>query len=413
MNRLEIARRLREARELASISQNEAADALGLPRTAVTQMEGGNRAVSTLELSSLAELYRRPVRWFLAEAPDVEEDVVVALHRIAPGLDAEPDIRREVDRCVQICREGISLEGLLGREERDGPPAYRESVPRSTGEAVMQGERVAEQERKRLELGSAPVADMTELLGDQGIWASTVDLPNTMSGLFLHHPSIGMAVLINAGHVRARQRFSLAHEYAHALLDRDRVVGVSSADNSSERIEQRANAFAAAFLLPEAGLEEELRQLGKGQPARTDQIVFDVATGGSIQGQVRPAPRSQTIGFQDVAFVAYRFGVSYQAAVYRMKSLRYVNQPESEQLLAPEREAAGKDYLRALNLIEDFDQPVKAERGTRELRSRVAHLGLEAYRLGEISRGRLLDVGRTIGVDGRKLLDVAEAARAE
>lgn len=413
MNRLEIARRLREARELASISQNEAADALGLPRTAVTQMEGGNRAVSTLELSSLAELYRRPVRWFLAEAPDVEEDVVVALHRIAPGLDAEPDVRREVDRCVQICREGISLEGLLGREERDGPPAYRESVPRSTGEAVMQGERVAEQERKRLELGSAPVADMTELLGDQGIWASTVDLPNTMSGLFLHHPSIGMAVLINAGHVRARQRFSLAHEYAHALLDRDRVVGVSSADNSSERIEQRANAFAAAFLLPEAGLEEELRQLGKGQPARTDQIVFDVATGGSIQGQVRPAPRSQTIGFQDVAFVAHRFGVSYQAAVYRMKSLRYINQPESAQLLSPEQEAAGRDYLRALHLFEDLEEPVKAERGTRELRSRVAHLGLEAYRLGEISRGRLLDVGRTIGVDGRKLLDLAEATRAE
>lgn len=413
MNRLEIARRLREARELASISQNEAADALGLPRTAVTQMEGGNRAVSTLELSSLAELYRRPVRWFLAEAPDVEEDVVVALHRIAPGLDAGPDTRREVDRCVQICREGISLEGLLGREERDGPPAYRESVPRSTGEAVMQGERVAENERKRLELGGAPVADMTELLGDQGIWASTVDLPNTMSGLFLHHPSIGMAVLINAGHVRARQRFSLAHEYAHALLDRDRVVGVSSADNSSERIEQRANAFAAAFLLPEAGLEEELRQLGKGQPARTDQIVFDVATGGSIQGQLRPAPRSQTIGFQDVAFVAHRFGVSYQAAVYRMKSLRYINQPESAQLLSPELEAAGKDYLRALHLFEDLEEPVKAERGTRELRSRVAHLGLEAYRLGEISRGRLLDVGRTIGVDGRKLLDLAEAARSE
>lgn len=413
MNRLEIARRLREARELASISQNEAADALGLPRTAVTQMEGGNRAVSTLELSSLAELYRRPVRWFLAEAPDVEEDVVVTLHRIAPGLDAEPDIRREVDRCVQICREGISLEGLLGREERDGPPAYRESVPRSTGEAVMQGERVAEQERKRLELGSAPVADMTELLGDQGIWASTVDLPNTMSGLFLHHPSIGMAVLINAGHVRTRQRFSLAHEFAHALLDRDRVVGVSSADNSSERIEQRANAFAAAFLLPEAGLEEELRQLGKGQPARTDQIVFDVATGGSIQGQLRPAPRSQTIGFQDVAFIAHRFGVSYQVAVYRMKSLRYVNQPESTQLLSPEQETAGKNYLRILHLLDDLEEPVKAERGTRELRSRVAHLGLEAYRLGEISRGRLLDVGRTIGVDGRKLLDVAEAARAE
>lgn len=413
MNRLEIARRLREARELASISQNEASDVLGLPRTAVTQIEGGNRSVSTLELAKLADLYRRPLAWFLAEAPDAEEDVVVALHRIAPGLDEAPEVRSEVDRCVRICREGVSLEELLGREGRDGTPAYRESVPRSTGEAVMQGERVAEQERKRLELGSAPVADITELLGDQGIWASVVELPHTMSGLFLHHRSIGMAVLVNARHVRARQRFSLAHEYAHALLDRDRVVGVSSADNSSERIEQRANAFAAAFLLPEAGLEEELRQLGKGQPARTDQIVFDVATGGSIQGQLRPAPRSQTIGFQDVAFIAHRFGVSYQAAVYRLKSLRHINQPESTLLLSREYEAAGKEYLQALDLFDDLETPVSAGKGSRELRSRVAHLGLEAYRMGEISRGRLLDVGKIIGVDGRKLLDLAEAARAE
>ena len=152
MNRTEMSRRLREARELASISQADAAEALGLPRTAVTQIEGGNRAVSTMELARLADLYRRPVSWFLAEAPDTEEDVVVALHRIAPGLDADTEVRIEVDRCVQICREGVSLEILLGREERDGPPAYREPVPRSTGEAVAQGERVAEQERRRLEL---------------------------------------------------------------------------------------------------------------------------------------------------------------------------------------------------------------------------------------------------------------------
>jgi Zn-dependent peptidase ImmA (M78 family)/transcriptional regulator with XRE-family HTH domain len=413
MNRTEMSRRLREARELASISQADAAEALGLPRTAVTQIEGGNRAVSTMELARLADLYRRPVSWFLVDVPDAEEDVVVALHRIAPGLDADPEVRIQVDRCVQICREGISLESLLGREERDGPPAYREPVPRSTGEAVAQGERVAEQERRRLELGSAPIADVTELLGDQGIWASVVDLPHTMSGLFLDHPSIGMAVLVNSGHVRARQRFSLAHEYAHALMDRNRVVGVSSADNSRERIEQRANAFAAAFLLPEAGLEEELRQLGKGQPARTDQIVFDVANGGSIQGQLRPAPRSQTIGFQDVAFIAHRFGVSYQAAVYRLKSLRYINQPKSVLLLSSEQEEAGRDYLRALDLFEDLEAPVSGKRGTRELRGRVAHLALEAYRLGEISRGRLLDVGKTVGVDGRKLLELAEAARAE
>jgi len=413
MQRTGMSRRLRAARELASIGQGEAAEALGLPRTAVTQIEGGNRSVSTMELARFADLYRRPLGWFLADAPDADEDVVVALHRIAPGIDAAPETRLEVERCVQICREGVGLEGMLGRNGRDGPPAYREPVPRSTGEAVAQGERVAEQERRRLELGSAPIADMMELLGDRGIWASVVNLPHTMSGLFLNHPSIGMAVLVNAGHVRARQRFSLAHEYAHALVDRDRVVGVSDADSGRERIEQRANAFAAAFLLPKAGLDGELRRLGKGQQARTDQIVFDVATGGSIRGQLRPAARSQTIGFQDVAFIAHRFGVSYRVAVYRLKSLHHINRPVARALLSPEREATGKEYLSALDLFDDLEEPVGCMRGTRDLRSRVAHLALEAYRLEEISRGRLLDVSRTIGVDGRKLLELAEAARAE
>jgi len=234
-----------------------------------------------------------------------------------------------------------------------------------------------------------------------------------MSGLFLRHSSIGMAILVNAGHVRARQRFSLAHEYAHALLDRDRGVGVSTADNSSERIEQRANAFAAAFLLPEEGLAEELRQLGKGQPSRTDQVVFDAATGGSIHGQLRPAPRSQTIGFQDIAIIAHRFGVSYQAAVYRLKSLRYINQAEADQLLGADLAQAGRDYLKAVDFFQDLEEPVEEKRGSRELRSRVAHLALEAYRQEEISRGRLLDIGKTISFDGRLLLDLAEAARSE
>ena len=46
----EIARRLRQARDEAGINQQQAADAIGVHRTAITQMEAGNRAVSTLEL---------------------------------------------------------------------------------------------------------------------------------------------------------------------------------------------------------------------------------------------------------------------------------------------------------------------------------------------------------------------------
>lgn len=408
----ELARRLREARELASISQQVAADHVSIPRTAITQIEAGNRLVSTLELSKLADLYRRPLPWFLAEMQPQDDDVLVALHRLAPGLQEDDGIRLQVDRCVSLCREGVNLEMILGREERASPPVYQEPAPRSVWDAVLQGHKVADQERRRLGLGSAPLPDLAEMIVDQGIWASGANLPGTMSGLFLHHPSIGMAILVNAQHPRARRRFSYAHEYAHALFDRDRVANVTTTDNRAERVEQRANAFASAFLLPAEGIDDELRQLGKGKPSRGDVLVFDAASGGSIEGQGRSMPNSQTIGFQDVAYIAHRFGVSYEAAVFRLQSLRRISAAESETLRTSAKQDAGRDYLRTLELFDDLEGMDTPQRGTRELRSRIAHLAIEAYRRGEISRGRLLDLSKALDIKGRQLFELAEAARS-
>ena len=65
----ELGRRLRIAREARGLSQQAVADALGLARTAITQMEAGNRSVSTLELAKLAGLYLQPVSSFLPGGP--------------------------------------------------------------------------------------------------------------------------------------------------------------------------------------------------------------------------------------------------------------------------------------------------------------------------------------------------------
>ena len=130
----------------------------------------------------------------------------------------------EVARCVSLCRQGVALERVLGRSPRSGPPNYEARLPRSSWEAVTQGEQTAVEERQRLGIGNAPIADVSELIASQGIWASGVSLPNDMSGVFLRHRSIGFAILVNAFHPRGRKRFSYAHEYAHALLDRDRNI---------------------------------------------------------------------------------------------------------------------------------------------------------------------------------------------
>ena len=408
----ELGRRLRVAREARGLSQQVAADQLGVSRTAVTQLEAGNRSVSTLELTRLSHLYLRPVADFLREgARDEDEDVLVALYRVAPGLEQDPSTHEQVARCVSLYREGVRLERLLGVEPRSGPPSYEPRMPRSSGEAVAQGEQTAIQERRRLGIGSAPIADVSELIASQGIWASGVELPNGMSGLFLRHRSIGLAILVNSSHPRGRKRFSYAHEYAHALLDRDRNITVSSTDNSSELVERRANAFAAALLMPRNGVYDALRNLDKGLPSRQEHTVFDVASGGHIEAELRSPARSQRITCKDIAIVAHHFGVSYQAGLYRLKSLRHISLRESRDLL--EQEEFGREYLKALDMFGDVGEREQRRYWDRGLRGEIAHLAIEAYRREEISRGRVLELSGTLGIDGDILLRLAEAVRGE
>lgn len=409
MEARELGRRLRSAREARGLSQQTAADALGVPRTAVTGMEAGSRAVSSLELTGLSELYLRPVADFLQGAALAEEDdLLVALYRVAPGLERNPATHHQVARCVNLCRAGVRLKHLLGAEPRSGPPSYEPRLAASSGEAAVQGERTAEQERLRLGAGNAPIADLPDTIASQGIWASAIELPDEMSGLFLRHPSVGTAILVNSSHPRGRKRFSYAHEYAHALLDRDRTIVVSSADTSSDMVERRANAFAAAFLMPRHGVSDALRGLDKGLPSRREQTIFDAASGGRIRATLRSPARSQSITYKDVAMLAHHFGVSYQAALYRLKSLRHVSPAETGELL--ERERFGREYLKALSMFSDVGEPEQRRHWDRELRSEIAHLAIEAYRREEISRGRVLELGRMLDIEGDTLLRLAQAA---
>ena len=408
----ELGRRLRAKREARGLSQQAAADALSLPRTAITQLEAGNRSVSTLELTRLAELYLHPVAKFLQEgAQNEDEDMLVALCRAAPRLERNSLTHEQVARCIGLCREGVRLKRLLGAEPRPGPPSYETRMPRTIGEAVAQGERTAEQERRRLGVGNAPIADICKLIASQDIWASGVELPDWMSGLFLRHSSLGLAILVNSLHPRGRKRFSYAHEYAHTLLDRNRNIAISSADNASEMVERRANAFAAAFLMPRNGVYEALQSLDKGRASRQGQTVFDVATGGRIETELRSSAHSQRIAYKDIAMLAHHFGVSYQAALYRSKSLRCISHPECQELR--EQENAGRKYLKALDMFGEVGEPERRCRWDRELRREIAHLAIEAYRRKEISRGRVLELSKTLNMSGRTLLDLAEIARGE
>lgn len=410
----ELGGRLRSARESRQMTQQAAGAVVGLQRSAISLMESGQRQVSTLELTRLAELYGRSVEWFVNPATAAEEDHVVALFRTEPRLQDE-ERRSRADSCIQLFREGVSLKRLLGRESGSVVPRYELPEPRTTGVAIVQGRSVADQERRRLGLGVAPVRSIPELIGSQGIWTAAVPLPDEISGLCLRSQEFGMGILANAGQAPVRRRFSYAHEYGHALMDREQGASVTSRDNAKKASEQRANAFAAAFLMPEAGVWEFMYGLGKGHGSRREETAVESVTEQGIRGELRTPPGSQRVTYADIALLGRHFGVSYSAAVWRLRGLNLINVSETTALL--EQTDTANRYLWTVRNSQELEEekgiaPAE-DHEDHDLEWQILPLALEAWRREMISQGRLLEIGRLLHLDDGTTLDLAEAIGVE
>jgi transcriptional regulator with XRE-family HTH domain len=68
----EIGRRLRLARITANIRQRQAAKLVGVIGQQIRKYEVGHNRVSAVLIAKLAQIYQRPVGWFLEDVPLVE-----------------------------------------------------------------------------------------------------------------------------------------------------------------------------------------------------------------------------------------------------------------------------------------------------------------------------------------------------
>lgn len=113
-NRQTLGDRLRIAREYVGMKQEEVARHLTIPRSALSNIEAGQRKVEALELARLAKLYQRPVSWFTGEdaTPDREFPAEIAhVARAAAGLSSQD--REELARFADFLksRAGTKVSG--------------------------------------------------------------------------------------------------------------------------------------------------------------------------------------------------------------------------------------------------------------------------------------------------------------
>ncbi len=96
--------RLREARKYLGLKQEEVASYLKIPRTALTDIENGQRRVEAIELTRLARLYRQSVGYFTGEdeaSAGLPADVAHLARRVA---DLSTEDRAELSRFAEYLR---------------------------------------------------------------------------------------------------------------------------------------------------------------------------------------------------------------------------------------------------------------------------------------------------------------------
>ena len=406
----ELGSRLRCMRESRKFTQEEIAELLGIPRSGVVQIEAGNRSVDSLELMKLSEALGFDPKHLFAEEFTQQRDSVTALFRAEPQAATDHLLSEAISKWSGLCRQITILEKLVGADRGLLPPVrYDMPDSRNKWEAIQQGTAVAEQERSRLKLGTGPLPELPEIIESQGVRVGVLPLDDSISGLFLTDENLGLTILVNSRHSEQRRLFSFAHEYCHLLFDRHRKGFVSRLENREDQTEARANSFAAAFLMPERGVHEFLSGVGKSQDAPTFQEVYD-EEGGAVRAQRRGSSLPYGLQFYDVAHLAFYFAVSYESALWRLKSLQIISEEERESLAQKQTAASAFRKVLGERFARRKDRLAKREFG---FQHKLLSMALEAFRLGEISKAKLKEIASSADVSMRELNALLEGIEGE
>ncbi len=225
-------------------------------------------------------------------------------------------------------------------------------------------EDLATEERNRLGLGDGPVQGLREMLEvDVGLRIFVEPLPSRVAGLFVFVEPLGGCVAVNSLHPPERRDWTLAHEYSHFLVSRDRAeVTLVSHRRQQPETERFADAFAASFLMPRSGLSRRFNELKR-----------------SKAGQVTAATLVQ---------LAHSYHVSVQALTLRLEELRLIRAGTWDRL---------KDHnFQPRAAAKILGLQAEGEQASESLPYYYRLLATQLYADGEITEGQL---ARYLGTD--------------
>ena len=224
----------------------EVASSTGIDAARLTSIEAGKAEPSGDEVLILADHYRCDFKFFISNEQLAPFEQTETLYR-AHGGDFTKEDRRAVQDFLYLCETEDFLMRELGRAPNDFNFAPTGDYFKGHGEAAAA--------RLRAALGHDDRAlprDIYAEFRSVGVHVFRRKLGNSnISGLCIMHPVAGKCALVNHSEDVYRQRFSAAHEMAHAIFDSAQGASVTfEGPSGADRLELRANRFASCFLMP-------------------------------------------------------------------------------------------------------------------------------------------------------------------
>lgn len=241
--------RIRALREARDLTQDQLADRLGFKdRQTLSAIETGDRRLSADELLRAAEVLSEPLETFTDPFLLIGEGKFSWRQKDVPPARLT-DYERKAGRWIAAWRE---LSARQGQQPPLDRRALRLDKTSRFEDAIAAGERFAAE----YDLGDVPSRRLAGVMqAEFSILVLMVDAIAGISGAACRLPELD-AVLINRLEVEGRRHFDLAHELFHILtwdtMPPEHVE--TAAEISRNRVEQLANKFASAVLMPDSAL---------------------------------------------------------------------------------------------------------------------------------------------------------------
>ena len=336
--------RLKLARTAAGLSLRGLADAIDRRVTAqsIGKYERNEAMPGSGVLIALASALHTTPDYLLGDPDLVLEDLQFRKNAFTSKraeAKVEATVLAHLERYLAI-EEILQLPSAHWDAPRDAPYPVRHDL--------IEADRAADALRHCWRLGNEPIPNLVELLEERGIKIFALDL-GAIGGLAARARRPGRPIVplivVNAKNWGERQRFTIAHELGHLVLN---VAGALDAERAAHR-------FAGAFLMPAEALWLEV---GKHRSA---------------------------IALGELLALKHVFGVSIQALAHRCRDLEIINKTTYRALF--------NEFDRLGWRAEPFEE-YGAMPG--ELPNRFNRLCLRALAEGAISDSKaaeLLDVG--------------------